>query len=106
MVRSPKKGIADMTKIFESKKMKVSELRGGVCARDGCTNTFKDEKPAGWVNLLVWWSPWPEPELTVAEVACGPLCKRDAVLCPEHAAELEAMLKDIGGKLRDVAGSA
>ena len=44
--------------------------------------------------------------LTVGDVASGPFCNRDAVLCPVHARELEGMLKDIGNELKDVRGSA
>ncbi len=31
----------------------------------------------------------------------GPACYRDAVLCPEHAKEMDGLLKDIGQALRE-----
>jgi hypothetical protein len=95
-----------------------------MCAWKGCTNAFSGEKPAGWVNLLVWWSRRPEPERTIGWVVSGPSCKHDAALCPKHAAELEGLLKpvaalcpedaaeaeglvtDIINQLKDVKGSA
>ena len=93
-------------KVRKVERVKLEDISGSVCAWEGCTTRFDDEIPAGWVCLLTWWAPWPEPEKTVAEVACGPFCKRDAVLCPKHASELEGLLKDIGNQLKDVAGSA
>jgi hypothetical protein len=85
-------------------KLKVSNFEkiGWWCAWAGCSEICEGGLEMGWVNLLTWWSPWPEPELTIGEVACGPFCKRDTVLCPVHAAELESLLREIGGQLRDV----
>ena len=94
------------TRNVVSIKIEDIEAMGRECAWQGCDNRFLGEMPIGWINLLTWWSPWPEPELTIAEVAFEPACQRDAALCPAHAAELEAQLKDIGNALKDVAGSA
>jgi len=87
----------------EAAKMVAED--GVDCAWQGCDSHFKGDKPAGWVNLLTWWSPWPEPWRTVDEVARDPSCKANAVLCPKHAAGLEGMLKDIGDALRQPLGS-
>ena len=86
--------------------VKVKEWGGIECAWRGCSNHYQGEQPAGWINLLTWWSAWPAPNLTTAEVTSGPFCKRDAVLCPDHAAMLEQLLKDTGSSVKDVAGSA
>jgi len=60
-----------------------------VCAAAGCTDTFTDRRPPGWVWLV-----------TFHEVSTPGLLNfrtdkviRDAVLCPRHADELEAWLK-------------
>jgi hypothetical protein len=68
----------------EAAKMVAED--GVDCAWQGCDSHFKGDKPAGWVNLLTWWSPWPEPWRTVGEVAHDPSCKANAVLCPKHSA--------------------
>jgi hypothetical protein len=94
-----------MMKITEAVRVKVGDLPARICAWRGCTNSCKGETPAGWVNLSTWWS-WPEPDATIAEAASSPFCKRDAVLCPQHAAELERLLKNIGGDLNRPVGSA
>lgn len=92
--------------MVETSNIKVGVIGGSECAWQGCTNRFEGEMPDLWLNLLTWWSPWPKPDATIAEVASSPYCKRDAVLCPQHAAELERLLKDIGNALKDVVGSA
>ena len=80
--------------------------RGGACIWEGCDATFNDKLPAGWVWLITYWSPWPEGDRTVAEVCCDPFSKQDGALCSAHTEKLGTLLKDIGGRLRDVAGSA
>jgi hypothetical protein len=78
-----------------------------VCAWRGCAaSCLISNKPHGWVNLLTWWSACPEPDRTVAQIATGPHCKRDVILCPMHAAELESLLKGFGKKLGDTVGNA
>ncbi len=62
----------------EAAKMVAED--GVDCAWQGCDSHFKGDKPAGWVTLLTWWSPWPEPWRTVGEVARDPSCKANAVL--------------------------
>jgi hypothetical protein len=51
--------------------------------------------PPDWVNLLTWW--WPQPTMrTVEGIVMSNFCTRDAVLCGDHARELECLLKPIG----------
>jgi hypothetical protein len=52
--------------------------------------------PPDWRSMVVWWSPYSEPDKTLEKICRSTTCDRDAVLCPTHAHELEAMLKDIG----------
>ncbi len=66
------------------------------CAREGCDKQTSYPIPPDWRNMIVFWSPYPETDKTIVEICCAPTCDRDAVLCPEHAQELEAGLKDIG----------
>lgn len=93
-------------KAVETSNIKVGLIGGSECAWQGCTNRFEGEMPDLWLYLLTWWSPWAEPCVTIVDVASSAHCKRDTVLCPQHAAELERLLKDIGNALKDVAGSA
>ena len=94
-------------KVGPIENVKISDIKYVMCAWAGCTATCEmDDKPPGWINLLTWRSPWTTPEATIGETACGAFYERDAVLCPRHAAELETLLKDIGGRLRETAGSA
>jgi hypothetical protein len=97
-----------MGKVIQSEivELPVSEVEGCLCAWAGCGASFSEEMPAGWVYLLMWWSPVATPDLTIGSVSGSPFCKRDAVLCPLHAKELESKLKDVGSALRDVVGSA
>ncbi len=78
------------------KKMRVE------CVWEGCDQSIPmaEMRPPDWHNLLVYWSPYPDPKKTLAEVCSGPSCYRDAVLCPEHSKELDGLLKDIGQALR------
>ena len=80
----------------EKKLMTPKEIdeMGCVCAREGCSATFKETMPPDWRNLLIWWSPKPI-NAKMFEIASGGFCDRDAVLCPEHFNELDGMLKDL-----------
>jgi hypothetical protein len=79
-----------------------------VRAWEGCTNTKKGyDLPPEWVNLIVYWSPKPRPDLTLGEIVMSPFCTRDAVLCGKHARELEALLKPLAARELDTpAGEA
>jgi hypothetical protein len=95
-----------MVKTQTAENFSLKTISGVECAWDRCEKRFTGEMPVGWANLLVWWSALPAPWRTIGEVASGSDCKRDAVLCPKHVAELETLLKDIGGALRKPLGSA
>jgi len=85
------------------KKMRVE------CIWEGCDRStpMAEMRPPDWHNLIVYWSPFPDPKKTMGEIAAGPSCYRDAILCPEHAKELDGLLKNIGQALRgEPAGSA
>jgi hypothetical protein len=73
-------------KAVEASNIKAGLIGGSECAWQGCTNRFQGEMPDLWLYLLTWWSPWPEPDTTISDGASSPYCKRDAVLCPQHAA--------------------
>jgi hypothetical protein len=81
------------------------QARGRACAWQGCTNACKGDLPGDWVNVLVWWSPRPE-DRNILEIASTPFCTRDAVLCPEHARQLEGLLGGVDTRLDDPAGTA
>ncbi len=86
----------------------IKDMRVG-CIWEGCDRSTPDAemRPPDWHNLLVYWSPFPDPNKTLGEIVTGPSCYRDAVLCPEHAKALDGLLKDIGQALRgEPAGSA
>jgi hypothetical protein len=97
---------------WERRTMSAGELKkmvtenGQACAWRGCNANFKTPMPSGWVNLVTWWAKEPDPWRTVIDICSDPHCQRDATLCPKHAAELEAMLTDIGNQLKEVKGSA
>ncbi len=79
------------------------------CIWAGCDRSIShtDMRPPDWHNLLVYWSPCPDPKKTLGEIVMGPSCYRDAILCPEHAKALDGLFKDIGQALRGpAAGSA
>ena len=59
------------------------------CAWKGCAAAADGELPPDWLNLITYWSPWAQPHLTMVEATKAPYCMRDAVLCGEHARELE-----------------
>jgi hypothetical protein len=50
------------------------------------------DQPPNWNNLLVFWSPGPVLNLGEINPQFWP---RDAVLCPEHSAALEMLLKPL-----------
>ena len=79
------------------KKMRVQ------CVWEGCDRSisFTEMRPPDWHNLLVYWSPFLDPKKTLEEISAGPSCYRDAVLCPDHAKELDGLLKDIGQALKE-----
>ena len=82
---------------------------GSMCAWAECDRHISstEMQPPDWHNLIVYWSPFPDPKKTMGEIAAGPSCYRDAILCPEHAKELDGLLKNIGQALRgEPAGSA
>ena len=72
------------------------------CAWNGCerTKSMGEPTPPDWRNLILYWSPHPQPKATLLEVCTGPFCDRDAALCGEHAKELDGLLKDIGQALK------
>ena len=79
------------------------------CAWIGCerTKSMAEPMPPDWKNLILYWSPHPQPSATLLDVCSGPFCDRDAALCGEHAKELDSLLKDIGQALSGpVAGQA
>lgn len=77
---------------------------GMECAWNECPAYYKGPMPQGWRNLLVFWSHNPIARITDIP---GGTWDRDAVLCPQHAQELDALLKNIGVPLKGaVAGSA
>jgi hypothetical protein len=66
---------------------------GRICAWDVCENYCDGDLPPDWANLLTWWSP--QPVMKVEDIVLGPFCTRDAVLCGQHARELESLLKTL-----------
>ena len=97
--------------VMEQRTMSPDDLNKMrvACAWDKCTRSTPSEemRPPDWHNLIVYWSPFPDPKKTLGEIVTGPSCYRDAVLCPEHAKALDGLLKDIGQALRgESAGSA
>jgi hypothetical protein len=77
------------------------------CAWTGCSNACQGDLPPDWVYIVTWW--WPQPTLrTIKEIVTGPTCTRDAVLCGQHARELESLLKPIrpDARLETPAGEA
>src|SRR4051812_31126265 len=92
-----------MTKIFESKTINLFDITGLMCAWKGCTCTTSfDKLPPGWVNLVVYRCDAPhvdakksKPGKTVFAIHDEEWI-RDAVLCDQHAMELELKLVTIG----------
>ncbi len=93
--------------VMEQRTMSPDEIENmrTACAWDECDQSipYAEMQPPDWHNLLVYWSPYPDPKKTLGEVCSGPSCYRDAVLCPEHAKTLDGLLKNIG---REVQGPA
>ena len=48
------------TKAFEDKDVPLADITGCVCAWDGCAARFSGAMPSGWINLLAYWSKFPE----------------------------------------------
>jgi len=63
---------------------------GGMCAWNGCRETFKGDMPGGWRWLLTYH--YPQPIAAPFETA---LIDLDCALCPEHASELGGLLKKL-----------
>ncbi|SFH22918.1 hypothetical protein [Ensifer sp. OV372] len=85
--------------------MTVSEFLElpSMCAWHGCGKVAKNPYAAGWHSMLLYKG---QPKLNFIEIEERNV-QRDAVLCPEHARHLdERLLIDIGGRLRDVQGTA
>jgi hypothetical protein len=64
-----------------------------MCCWQGYEPTYEGDQPANWRHLLVFWSP--RPVRAFADIPDA-TWDRDGVLCPQHAAELEAVLKFVG----------
>lgn len=73
----------------------AASVPGRICAWADCTATIEDVMPPDWRNLLVYWSPHPAVNCTLGMISMGTSCDRDAALCPQHARELESLLKDL-----------
>ena len=84
--------------VSEIKTVPLADLgeAGYLCAWAGCSASFFGPMPKGWRNMLVYWQPEPKVESTIADICLSGHCDRDATMCPEHAAELESLLKDLG----------
>ena len=63
---------------------------GRMCCWQGCEATYQGDQPANWRHLLIFWSP--RPVSSFADIPDA-TWDRDGVLCPQHAAELEAVFK-------------
>jgi hypothetical protein len=68
-----------------------------MCCWLGCEAKYEGDQPPNWRHLLIFWSP--RPVRAFAE------WDRDGVLCPQHAAELEAVLKLAGPEPPDAAST-
>lgn len=78
--------------------------RGGGCCWSGCNAVFSGRPmPGGWRCLLVFWSGGPIDG--IADIP-GATWDRDGTLCPEHAAELERLLKPTGYAMFETRGTA
>jgi hypothetical protein len=82
------------TAAFEpGSKIKLADLSGTICAWADCKAHYERPKlPPGWVYLLVLRRP-PGRILDLLDPAIE--WNRDAVLCPEHHAALERLLKEL-----------
>ena len=61
-----------------------------ICCWLGCEAKYEGDQPANWRHLLMFWSA--EPISSFADIPDA-TWDRDGVLCPQHVAELEAVLK-------------
>lgn len=74
-----------------------------MCAWEGCCATTPDPDKRGWSKMLVYKG---KTQTDFMEIDPRQMA-RDCVLCPEHAGHLDGhLLKDIGGRLRHVEGTA
>ena len=73
------------------------------CAWAGCNAHTRKPGDHGWSSMLLY-----KGKTKLDFMKIDPrLMARDSVLCPEHARFIdEHLLVDIGGRLREVAGSA
>src|SRR5262245_2705263 len=78
----------EVVKVDKKKAEEFAALPSG-CAWPGCREHFQGMMPQGWNYLLLWWSPQPQPNRTVASIVMDQRCLRDHVLCPEHASVFE-----------------
>ena len=61
-----------------------------MCCWLGCEAKYEGDQPANWRHLLMFWSA--RPISSFADIPDA-TWDRDGGLCPQHAAELEAVLK-------------
>ena len=78
--------------------VRLSDIRGTMCACDGCDACFERDMPKGWSWLTLYWSK--RPHLHYHKIPVRDVL-RDAALCPEHTRALDGVLKNTG---RDVLG--
>lgn len=93
-------------KVYETVTISAADLAKlqHRCAWKGCTATSPlDELPRDWRWLLVYWD---RSEGNPNPFRGGVRLDRDAVLCPEHARQLDGLLEDIGQHLDQTKGSA
>jgi hypothetical protein len=93
-----------MANVFTVQKVSLDQISGRVCAWKGCAcTTGLDAMPSGWVNLITYARPRPDAKLVkrgkVAVYIRDGEWIRDAVLCAQHAMELELKLVDLGRAL-------
>ena len=80
---------------FQMTGAELQNVRGCMCAYEGCVATFGGDMPTGWVWMNTYWSPTPQPNLMNVPYIHW---YRDACLCPEHAQSLEHQLKFTGAR--------
>jgi hypothetical protein len=73
-----------------------------MCCWQGCEATYDGEQPASWRHLLIFWAA--HPVRAFADIP-EETWDRDGVLCPQHAAEVEAVLKIVGPGQREATQS-
>jgi hypothetical protein len=84
-----------MTSVWKEHHVRADQLDqlGCMCGWGDCDATFNGDMPDGWRWLLAYWAPEP-PQLTLLELSQEDIA-RDAVLCPQHAAAFERLLKEL-----------